>query len=186
MTTRVQATIDDLYHVPENRKAEIVNGELVLMAPTGFLPNRAASVIHMSLYQHEKRTRAGYAIADNAGFRVNLPNRESFSPDAAWYTGEPTGMRLLEGAPAFAVEVRSEGDYGEQADERIAEKRGDYFAAGALCVWDVDLQSPDVIKSYDVSDPENPVVFRRGDIAHAGRAVPGWTVAVDDLFADEE
>lgn len=29
-----------------------------------------------------------------------------------------------------AVEVRSEGDYGPLAEEKVAEKRADYFAAG--------------------------------------------------------
>lgn len=29
MSTEIQATVEDLYHVPENGKAEIVNGELV-------------------------------------------------------------------------------------------------------------------------------------------------------------
>src|SRR5262249_28343710 len=170
MATKTQATIEDLYHVPENRKAEIVNGELVLMAPTGFLPSRAASVIHMSLYQHERKTRGGYAIADNAGFEVHLPNRSSFSPEAAWYTGKPTGMKFLKGAPIFAVEVRSDGDYGPAAEREMAEKRRDYFAAGALCVWDVDLQSPDVIKAYFASEPDKAVVFRRGDKADVGGA----------------
>jgi Uma2 family endonuclease len=41
-------------------------------------------------------------------------------------------MKFLEGAPAFAVEIRSEGDYGSKAEQRIIEKRRDYFAAGAL------------------------------------------------------
>jgi Uma2 family endonuclease len=185
MASKTQATIEDLYYVPENRKAEIVNGELVLMAPTGFLPSRAASVIHMSLYQHEQNTRGGYAIGDNAGFEVNLPNRSSFSPDAAWYTGEPTGMKFLKGAPVFAVEVRSDGDYGPAAERDIAEKRRDYFSAGTLCVWDVDLQSPDVVKAYLASDPDQVIVFRRGDRAEAGEAVPGWSISVDDLFPDE-
>ena len=184
MATKTQTTIEDLYHVPENRKAEIANGELVLIAPTGFLPSRAASVIHMSLYQHERKTKAGYAIADNAGFHVNLPNRASFSPDAAWYTGKPTGMKFLEGAPAFAVEVRSDGDYGPSAEREIADKRRDYFAAGTLCVWDVDLLVPDVIKAYFPTDPNKAAVFRRGDVAHAGEAVPGWSISVDDLFPE--
>ena len=35
MSTKTQATIEDLYRVPENGKAEIVNGDLVLMSPTG-------------------------------------------------------------------------------------------------------------------------------------------------------
>lgn len=36
MSVRSKATVEDLYHLPENGKAEIVNGELVLMPPTGW------------------------------------------------------------------------------------------------------------------------------------------------------
>jgi hypothetical protein len=49
-------------------------------------------------------------------------------------------------------------------------------------VWDVDLLSEDVIRSYKASDPDNPVIFQRGDIADAEPAVPGWRMAVDQLF----
>ena len=49
-------------------------------------------------------------------------------------------------------------------------------------MWDVDLLSEDVIKSYRASDPEHPVIFRRGDIADAEPAVPGWRMPVNDLF----
>src|SRR3712207_7434649 len=38
-----------------------------------------------------------------------------------------TGMKFLEGAPVFAVEVRSEGDYGPAAEQAMAEKRADYL-----------------------------------------------------------
>lgn len=186
MTTSVQATIEDLYHVPENGKAEIVNGELILMSPTGFWPIRASGAIYRSLYNHERKTRSGYAVPDNAGFIVDLPNRRSFSPDAAWYTGRPTRMRFMEGAPIFAVEIRSEGDYGPLAERRLAQKRRDYFAAGTLCVWDVDVLSPERIKSYHANDPENPVAYRTGDIADAGEAIPGWSMPVDELLPEDE
>ncbi len=63
------------------------------------------------------------------GFIVDLPNRQSFCPDAAWYVGEMT-MKFLEGPPVLAVEVRSEGDYGPAAEEAMALKRIDYFDAG--------------------------------------------------------
>ena len=184
MTTKTQATIEDLYQV--KGKAELVNGEIVHMAPTGYMPSHAASEIFISLRNHARRTKSGYALADNAGFKVNLPHRKSFSPDACWYTGKPVGMKFLEGAPIFAAEVRSEGDYGSRAEREMANKRKDYFAAGTLCVWDVDLLSADVIKAYFASDPENPVIFHRGDMAHAGDAVPAWSIAVDDLFPDDE
>ena len=80
------------------------------------------------------------------------------------------------------MEVRSEYDYGRAAERAMKEKRADYFACGTLVVWDVDLQSEDVVKSYKASDPENPVIFRRGELADAEPAVPGWRMAVDELF----
>jgi Uma2 family endonuclease len=182
MATKPKATIEDLYRVPDNTKAELVDGELVLMAPTGFLPSRASLNIAASLREYERRTKAGYAFADNAGFKVNLPNRESFSPDAAFYTGEHTGMRFLEGAPIFAVEIRSESDYGPAAERALAAKRADYFTAGTLVVWDVDLLGNDTIKVYRTSAPDQPTTYRRGEIAEAELALPGWRMAVDELF----
>ena len=91
-------------------------------------------------------------------------------------------MRFAEGAPLFAVEVRSEYDYGPAAEPEIAAKRADYFACGTLVVWDVDLLSEDVIKAYKANDPEHPVIFRRGELADAEPAVPGWQMPVNDLF----
>jgi Uma2 family endonuclease len=183
MTTKARATIDDLYKVPDNAKAEIVNGEVVLMSPAGSRPGRASFNITASLRTHERTRRPGHAIGDNVGFIVHLPNRDSFSPDAAWYVGNIETMKFLEGAPAFAAEVRSEHDYGSAAEKEMAEKRADYFAAGTLVVWDVDLLSDDVAKVYRASDPYSPTIYRRGERAEAEPAVPGWTMAVDDLFA---
>ena len=91
-------------------------------------------------------------------------------------------MRFLEGAPIFAAEVRSENDYGPAAERAIDEKRADYFATGTLVVWDVDLLSVDVVKVYRASDPAAPTAYRRGELAEAEPAVPGWRLAVDELF----
>jgi Uma2 family endonuclease len=180
MATRTNATVDDLYKVPG--KAELVNGEIVLMAPTGDLPNRVAGLIFASLLAYTRRTRTGLAYTDNAAFIVNLPHRRSFSPDAAYHTGPPTGMKFLDGPPVFAVEVRSEDDYGPRAERAMAQKRADYFAAGTLVVWDVDPLGENVVRVYRASDPELPTVYRRGEIAEAEPAVPGWTMPVDELF----
>jgi hypothetical protein len=40
------ATLADLYRVSEDGKAELVNGDLVLMSPTGGVPGRAAGRIY--------------------------------------------------------------------------------------------------------------------------------------------
>jgi Uma2 family endonuclease len=179
MSTKTEASIEDLYKV--EGKAELVDGEIVHMSPTGGKPNYAAREITFSLRDYERREKSGYAVGDNAAFKVNLPRRKSFSPDAAFYVGEIT-MKFFEGAPVFAVEVRSEGDYGPKAEEAMARKRADYFAAGTQVVWDVDLLSETPVRVFRASDPENPTLYRRGELAEAEPALPGWTMPVDDLF----
>ena len=181
MATRARATIEDLYLV--NEKAELINGEVVMFGPTGGIPGFAASEIFVSLRRHSRITQSGRATHQNAAFRVHLAHRESFSPDAAYYVGPDPGMKFYEGAPVFAVEVRSENDYGPKAEKDIAAKRADYFAAGTLVVWDVDLLGQDVVKAYQANDPAHPKVFQRGQTADAEPAVVGWSMPVDDLFA---
>jgi Uma2 family endonuclease len=182
MATKARATIRDLYDVPGNQKAEVVNGEIVFVSPTGSRPGRAATKIVASLSHYEGKRGGGYAFGDNVGFAVTLPNRDSFSPDAAWYVGNIDTMDFLQGAPAFAVEIRSKNDYGPNAEKAIAEKISDYFKSGSKVVWDVDLLNEDIIRVYRASGPDRPAVYRRGDIAEAEPAVPGWTFPVDELF----
>ncbi|HEX7184496.1 MAG TPA: Uma2 family endonuclease [Thermoanaerobaculia bacterium] len=175
--------VADLYRVPENGKAELMNGQLVLMSPTGGVPGRAAGRIYRSLDDYERAAGGGYAFPDNVGFLVDLPGRRSFSPDAAFWVGElPQGGQFLRGAPVFAVEVRSENDYGPEAEIGIAEKRADYFAAGSLVVWDVDVLRDLEVRVYRASNPGQPEVFRRGERADAEPALPGWSMAVADLL----
>lgn len=174
------ATLEDL--AAEPGKAELIDGVIVPLTPTGFLPHYAAGEIFAGLRDYARRTRSGCAIADNAGFVVELPHRQSFSPDAAYYVGKPTGMRFLEGAPIFAVEIRSENDYGRAAEQALAAKRADYFAAGTKVVWDVDMLSDDVVRVYRADQPEMPTTYRHGQEAEAEPAVPGWLMPVDSLF----
>jgi Uma2 family endonuclease len=181
--TKTRATIEDLYQV--EGKAELVDGEIVHMPSAGDDPGFVSLEVATSLRNYTRCTRRGRAYGDGTGFHVHLPHRESFSPDAAYHVGPRTRMRFLEGAPIFAVEVRSEHDYGPVAERAMQAKRADYFACGTLVVWDVDLLSADVIKVYRASDPDHPTIYRRGDMAEAEPAVPEWRMSVDDLFEEE-
>jgi len=182
VNTRTEATLDDLYRVAENGKAELVNGEIVHISPTGGVPGRAGGEIYVSLRDYERRTRCGFAFPDNVGFTVNLPHRQSFSPDAAFHPGPLQGGRFLDGAPIFAAEIRSENDYGDQAEQEMAQKRADYFACGTLVVWDVDVLRLRVVRVYRADRPDQPTIYRSGDSAEAEPALPGWTMPVDDLL----
>ncbi len=171
--------IAELYET--DGKAEIVDGRIVQMSPTGYHSGRAGGAIYISLRAHEKIAH-GIAFPDNVGFLTDLPNRRSFCPDAAFYTGPDTGMKFPSQAPDFAAEVRSERDDGPSAEKEMTAKRNDYFAAGTKVVWDVDLLSEHVVRVYRAASPDQPTIYRRGELAEAEPAVPGWKFPVDGLF----
>ena len=180
--TTLSPLIEQLMRV--EGKAEIVGGEIVEIEMTGFKPGYAADEIYASLREHIRQGHAGIAVADGKGFLCDLPHRQSFSPDAALYDGPlPEAMGFFPQAPVFAVEVRSENDYGVRAERQMAQKRADYFAAGTLVVWDVDLQDEEVIAKYSAIAPFAPQIFRRGEVADAEPAVPGWKMSAVSLFA---
>jgi len=176
-------TIDDLYDY--DGAAELIDGQIVDLGMAGKRPGEVGLNIAISLRHYAKQRKRGVALADGVGFVVGpLANgRESFLPDASYSTlpSGPNEMRYLSGPPNFAVEVRSENDFGGPAEVHLAAKRADYFEAGTDVVWDVDPVS-ETVSSYSASEPDRPRVFRKGDVADAEPAVPGWRMSVDDVF----
>ena len=177
-----RATPADLARTPG--KAELIAGRIVRLMPTGLRPNLVAGRIYRSLADFVDASGRGVVVTDNAGFVVQrLPSgRESFSPDAAYYDGpcSTSDMGFVQGPPTFAVEVRSEGDYGPAAERAMAAKRADYLAAGTAVVWDVDPVAV-CVRSYVAADPASPRTFHAEDVADAEPALPGWRLPVSRL-----
>ena len=180
--TGAVATLEDLARV--DGKAELIAGRIVPLMPTGRLPSRIAGRIFRSLDDYTEATGQGEAYPDNTGFAVRrlASGRQSFSPDAAYFTGPfpPDPMRFIEGPPTLAVEVRSENDYGEASEAAMAARRADYFEAGTRVVWDIDPIHERVCVYR--AESEQPALFVRGQEADAEPAVPGWKMAVDEIF----
>ena len=177
-----RATLDDLMRY--DGCAELIGGRIVTYMATGHRPNLVAGRIFRRLADYTDAIGRGFAYTDNVGFAVPelSTGRESFSPDASYYTGplHTNRMRFVPGPPDFAVEVRSENDYGPAADAEIAAKRAEYFEAGTLVVWDVDPIAG-VVRRYR-ADSEVPMAFRAGSEADAEPAVPGWRLSIDWLM----
>jgi len=178
-----RATVNDLYRTPF--KAELIGGRIVELMATGRKPNRVAARIFRSLDDHAEKAGLGEAYTDNIGFIVPelASGRESFSPDASYFLGPfpENEMRFIQGPPAFAAKVRSENDYGDDAETEMAEKRADYFAAGTQVVWDVDPVN-ECVHVYRRSNPAQATTFLRGQIADAEPVLPGWRIAVNQIF----
>jgi Uma2 family endonuclease len=183
-TTQTAATIDDLARV--DGKAELIGGRIVRFMPSGDAPSEIAFEIAVRLRDYAKQHGRGVAYPDGIGYALDSPlssGRQSFSPDASYHVGPrpQNRMRFIDGAPRFAVEVRSENDYGGAAEVEMAAKRADYFTAGTLVVWDVDPLA-ETIAVYRVDLPTQPTLYAKGQVAEAEPAVPGWRLPVVDLF----
>jgi len=177
------ATFEDLMKF--DGKAELIGGRIVEFMASGDVPGTIAFEIAVELRIYARMLGRGRAYADGVGFAVDPPltsRRQSFSPDAAFHFGPfpANGMGFLEVAPTFAVEVRSENDYGHSAEVAIADKRADYFEAGTLAVWDVDP----LARTVTLHTPTSETTFQIGDLAHAEPALPGWTLDVAALFVN--
>jgi Uma2 family endonuclease len=181
---KARVTLDDLYRV--ECKAELIGGRVVEYMPTGVRPNEVAGNLYVSLRSHARASGRGRAFTDSIGYAVPvLPSgRESFSPVASYYEGPlPANlMRFVPGPPTFAAEVRSENGYTPSALPEQEAKRADYFQAGTRVVWDVDPVN-EVVYVYKSDAPTQPVAYRRGQVAEAEPAVPGWRMPVDEVFA---
>jgi Uma2 family endonuclease len=178
------ASLDDLHRV--EGKAELIAGRIVHLMPTGFRPGQVGGRIYRSLDDRAVSTGHGVALPDNVVFVVPelSSGRQTFSPDASFFRGvlPADGMDFIEGPPTLAVEVRSKGDYGKAIETLMAAKRADYFEAGTQVVWDVDPNA-ELVRVYRATTPDHPTVFRRGQVADAEPAIPGWRLSVEQILA---
>jgi len=178
--------IDDLFGrlMDIDGKAEIIDGGIFVMSPASAWHTIVSGLVYVAILDYARQSGRGIAISDNAAFRCPLAHRQSFSPDAAYYIGPPARMEPFPVAPSFAVEIRSDGDYGPRAEKRLADKRADYFASGTLVVWDIDLRSHDVVRVYRADTPDHVTIYRDDQLAEAEPALPGWSVAVREFLPD--
>ena len=85
-TQPAHATVDDLLRT--EGKAELIGGEIVRYLPVGHCPSRVAVRLFRRLDEYAEEVGRGFAYIDGMGFTVPelSSGRESFSPDASYYT----------------------------------------------------------------------------------------------------
>ena len=139
---------------------------------TDMLDQLGAQVTRITVTELRENTFYAQITVQQDGSEIDVDSRPS----------DAIALAIRADAPIFAAEVRSEGDYGPAAERSMAAKRADYFRAGTLVVWDVDVLRDMVVRVYRADNPQNPTVYGRGEVAEAEQALPGWTMPVDDLF----
>ena len=174
-------TAAELLDMPEDGyRYELVRGELRKMAPAGAYHGRTAIKIGAALLDYVAANGLGEVFGAETGFRIGSDPDHVRAPDAAFVrrerltTGRVTGY--WPGAPDLAVEVISPNDRYTEVEEKVA----DWLAAGVQLVVLVNPRNRTVTRR---APGESPVTLTEGDILEGGAVIPGWQMAVADIFA---
>ena len=63
-------------------------------------------------------------------------------------------------------------------------KRREYFSAGTLLIWQVDLATRTVEVYASADSPDEFCLLREFDVLDGGTVLPGLTVSLRNLFAE--
>lgn len=182
MTTTKLVTADELYVMLDDlaHRYELLRGELVPMSPTGRSHTVIAAIIASELMLWARRTGLSEVAGADGGFIISRGPDTVFVPDAAFtrfdrLPAESDPEKDVPVPPDLAVEVVSPND----RRRNVAAKVGTYLRAGVRFVWVVGSRARTV--TVHAADAESRTLGR-SDTLDGGDALPGFSVAVTELF----
>lgn len=178
-------TIDEfweLVRLPENqdRRFEWENGVVIDMGSSSRLNTVTAMRIAHFLTNHVIPNHMGFVTGADAGFYLKAVKRVR-QPDVA-FVSKSHGISLegveFDIAPDMAVEVVS-------PDEDIHRKAREYLLSGTAFVWAVYAQDKAVyVMSLNNEGAVISLPFTGDDTLDGGDVLPGFTLAVKDIFPE--
>jgi len=176
-------TADDLLRLSRGRaRHELVRGEL-RTKPLRFWDESALiSNMDRSLGKYVRDDRLGMVVGV-CGFQLESNPDTVRAPDVAFLRPERVPKRgsmwgYFPGAPDLAVEVISPNDLYTEVDEKVAE----WLEHGTQIVFVVNPRRMTVA----IHRPGQPVhIAGMDDVLSGEDVVPGWTLAVRDLFEED-
>ncbi|MEP6989112.1 MAG: Uma2 family endonuclease [Chloroflexota bacterium] len=164
---------------PENRDRnfEYIAGEIVEVVSNNE-SSEAAAILITYFGGYVVIHKLGRITGADGGYVVS---GEDYIPDAAFVSYKrqpvrPTKVAYNPVAPDLAIEVLSPGN----TPSEMATKVTNYMAAGTV-LWLVNTEK----KQLDVHTPGQPVKrLRVGDVLEGGDVLPGFRLAVANIFED--
>jgi Uma2 family endonuclease len=179
MATVCKLTAQDLEKIqaqlPDYRM-ELVDGEIIVMPPSGYESDEVASSFSGQLYSWVRPRKLGRVTGAGAGF--NLPNENTRAPDVSFVRAErlkisPRSFADL--APDLMVEVKSPTDSLKKLRAKIQE----FLELGTLVGILIDPEQRS-LEVYRLT--EDAVVLGDGDTLTLPDLLPGWEMAVSELW----
>lgn len=170
---------EELLAMGDIGRCELVQGEIIRMAPAGAEHGGIALEVAYRVKLHVDAKGLGKVYAAETGFIISRNPDTVRAPDVA-FVGKsrvPAQPRrgFFEGPPDLAVEVVS-------PDDRLTEVRAkvdQWLGAGTVSVWVVDPPS----RTIEVYRAANEVrLYRVNDEIHDEPTLPGFALKVHEIF----
>lgn len=174
-------TIDEFEQtamLPANRdrRLEFIHGEVVEVVSND-VSSMIASIILAGITTFVRANRLGYVTDAQGGYRIG---DHDLIPDCAFVSkarrDRPQGEAYASVVPDLVVEVKSPTD----SYAGLVSKISLYLQAEVRMVW---LALPDR-RRIEVFTPDGSQSYGEGERISGGAVLPGFEIAVSDMFSD--
>ncbi|XZE54252.1 Uma2 family endonuclease [Planctomycetaceae bacterium SH139] len=180
-TTRL-TTAEQLFAlVPDGFRYELESGKLCMMSLAGGRHGRITFRVGYLLNRHVDENNLGVVYAAETGFLIASNPDTVLAPDVAFVSGARHKQiideeRYVPLAPDLIVEVLSPSDRFSKTESKALA----WLDAGSKLVLFVDPEQR-TVQSY--RSRKQIEIFTLGESIDCTIAVPGWRIAVQDIFA---
>jgi Uma2 family endonuclease len=177
---RPRKTVDDYMALDDEVRAELIDGELFGTPPPQFLHQKVVLSLAIRLVEFVRRSAGGEVVI--APMAVHLPSGDVVEPDVIWLSPANLHMirRWIYGAPDLLVEVVSPS---HPERDRIV-KKALYARNGVREYWLVD-PADRCLEVFRLEDRSFvPAGYLTAGKTLVSPALPGFALAMDDLFRD--
>ncbi|MDJ0974086.1 MAG: Uma2 family endonuclease [Planctomycetota bacterium] len=179
--TRPPATVEDYLALPDDVRAELLGGEIVLNPSPDSDHQAIAGTIYWYMRSHVRSTGGGRVRI--APFDIHLPTGQVVQPDVVFIGKAQLSIDLgphVKGVPDLLIEVLSPG--GAVRDRIV--KRDAYAQSGVPEYWLVDgtTRTVDVYR-LEARGYANPLVHKVGHVI-TSRVLPDLQLPVAAVFEE--
>lgn len=174
-------TGEELFALGDIGPAELIDGRIIPMSPTGGEHGRLESELAAVLREFVLAHKLGWVIAGEAGIYTRRNPDRVRGMDVAFISFArlprlPVGFLTV--APELVVEIISPTDRWSDVQSKIEE----YLAIGVDCVWVVDPAARSV-RVYRAG--ARMIRLEHGDILRGEGLLTGLEIPLAELFATE-